>query len=236
MLKDKFSVITPMRDRPRAFELCRRWVLRQTILPPQWVIVDDGNIPLHKDLVSEPFITYIRRPPSSAKWTLKENMLTALKYVKYDFVIMVEDDDWYSPEYFEVMLSYFEEGYNLIGQGDHIDYHLPTRRYCLWKNRHHASLCSTGFTCNLFDTIKRGCEYLKSPYLDLWMWKAYNGKKKVFLGKQVVIGIKGLPGRLNIAQEVYFSHIDKDFSFLKSHIGDDIKYYLEISDSNQKYP
>lgn len=40
------TVITPTGDRHAAFNRCVQWVTSQTVPVTQWIIVDDGEIPL----------------------------------------------------------------------------------------------------------------------------------------------------------------------------------------------
>jgi len=42
-------------------------------------------------------------------------MLEALKHVKTDTVVIVEDDDWYREDYFAVSLKHLESS-DLVGQ------------------------------------------------------------------------------------------------------------------------
>ena len=42
---EPFTIITPTGDRPDAFELCCKYVQRQTIKPVEWIVIDDGETP-----------------------------------------------------------------------------------------------------------------------------------------------------------------------------------------------
>ena len=58
-MKDTITLITPTGDRPLAFALCQNWMRKQTVLPFQWVVVDDGKIPMKPYVPME----YVRRKP-----------------------------------------------------------------------------------------------------------------------------------------------------------------------------
>lgn len=59
--QEGITIITPTGDRHEMFSLCAKWVSKQTVQPNQWIIVDDGKIPLCPPTM--PFITYVRRVP-----------------------------------------------------------------------------------------------------------------------------------------------------------------------------
>jgi len=88
-----FTAITLTGDRHLPFRLCYRWMLRQTILPSQWIVIDDGQSPLRWSEYAGS--DYHRREPrhSDPDHTIKLNMLEALKHIKYDNVLIFEDDD-----------------------------------------------------------------------------------------------------------------------------------------------
>lgn len=232
---DKFTVITPTGDRPEAFELCKKYVQRQAILPFQWIIVDDGQTPMSiKDLKFD--VTYIRRQPNpktDPKHTLGVNMLEAFKHVKYDRIIMVEDDDWYCPNYFEQMLKMFGDSQAfIIGSGKTVYYNIPFQKYYVHNNTQHASWCMTGFTLNVVTSIEkiiRQCMVQQYPYIDLKVWRQIQTKKYLRLeDKPICMGIKGLPGRPGTCsghRTIDAFKFDVGLEFLKKNIGNDVEFY-----------
>ncbi len=89
------SVITPVRDRPRGFELCELWMKRQTFIDYEWIVVDDGDHPVKPTMGQK----YILRPPSIKRMTLDRNFRAAIPNISYSAVALVEDDDWRGPDY-----------------------------------------------------------------------------------------------------------------------------------------
>jgi hypothetical protein len=167
----KVTCITPTGDRPEAFELCRRWMIQQTVEPDQWLVVDDGFTPLSEDLRSG--MDYIRREPSEEEGhTLTKNLEIAFPLIQGDAVLFIEDDDWYGPTYVETMSSYLLK-YNLVGERYARYYHVPTMRYRRIGNNNHASLCQTGITKDLFPLLKKCLP--GDPYLDVRLWASYSG-------------------------------------------------------------
>lgn len=241
MDKTPFTAITPTRDRQEAFKLCYKFLTRQKTLPTQWIIVDDGNIPINKQYTIQPYITYIRREPSNEKNTLKKNILSALEQVKHNTVFIFEDDDWYSPDYFSFMLQHLKQ-YDLVGLGHHIDYLITHGRLLTHQNANHSSLCSTGFTRKVFDLIKDICSRdTSSPFIDTPLWAEFSGKKKIIIkNKPLVLGIKGLMGTKNTSFDYslkaeHFPIEDKNLYILNKIIGKDIKLYSRLFGNKINY-
>ena len=234
---ESFTAITPTGDRPEAFELCKLYIQRQTILPTQWIIVDDGRIPLANLNGFTPNITYIRRHPSPSDppHTLAVQMKVALGRVCNDKIIMVEDDDWYSRNYFEQMLKMFDGGSILVGTGNTIYYHIPRQRYYIHSNRQHASWCMTGFKINLLPVVRQICDECirsKFPYVDLKVWRKVRAAKELRLDyPPLCIGIKGLPGRKGTVSghtNTEPFEQDVDFKFLRECVGEDVELYRKF--------
>jgi glycosyltransferase involved in cell wall biosynthesis len=108
------TCITPTGDRSIPFELCKRWILSQTIKPDQWVVVDDGKTPL----IPTAEMDYIRRSPTinDPQHTLLLNLQAGLEVVKGDYIIFIEDDEYYASNYIEEMIKKLSE-YEVVGIG-----------------------------------------------------------------------------------------------------------------------
>jgi hypothetical protein len=234
-------VITLTGDRLKVFELCKLFMSRQTCKPFQWIIVDDG---IEKgDEASEfSFAQYIRRVrnPAEPKHTLLFQMIEALKRVEYDKVIMMEDDDYYFPTYFETMLSLFDKIeppslIELVGQGQAFYYNFRYQRHHVHDNKAHASLCQTAFRKSLIPTIQRLCRYNTDPFLDMRIWRQ-PVKKYLLLGAPpLVIGMKGLPGRTGIGNGHIMNKAftaDVHYQHIRKFIGDDVELYRKILSEN----
>ena len=65
--------------------------------PLQWVVVDDV-IPVTRMTMDQSFVR--PRPEWRGQHTLARNLREGLRLVQNDLVLIIEDDDWYSPEYF----------------------------------------------------------------------------------------------------------------------------------------
>lgn len=237
-----FTVITPTGDRP--FDLCVKWMERQTRYPDQWLIVDDGKTPMVDWIKELPNVTYVRREPTPQDFphTLVNNMQEALKHVEYDRVIMFEDDDYYRPEYLETM-NFWLGFADLVGQIPAHYYQLALHKYKVFNNLQHASLCQTGFQLSkvkqILVQVLSSTKVSRSHSLDTRLWMAFKGKKYLGVGKTLCLGLKGLDGRKSTTHWQNLdawagdsAQSDSKMKFLTSVMGSDIKFYDKTLHSN----
>jgi hypothetical protein len=191
------TVITPTGDRPLAFALCRRWMANQTRRPGQWLVIDDGKIPM----TPAPDFQYVRREPQAddPAHTLITNLKTAVPFIKGDKILIMEDDEYYAPTYIEEMVRRLDQ-HEVAGIGHSKYYHLPTGGYAVHANTVHASLAETGFRASF---LPKFVECLTHPasndYLDIRLWRIA-AKDGLFVDSSapLYLGVKGLPGRKGI--------------------------------------
>lgn len=194
------TCLTVTGDRPEAFELCRQWMDSQTVKPDQWLVIDDGFDPMPKSLQTN--MEYVRRNPTGSEGhTLVPNLLTALPYIKGDKILIVEDDDWYGPEYIHTM-SYYLDVYDLVGEGAARYYLTPLMLFRRLHNKYHSSLCQTGFTRKVLPTFEKCIP--GNPYVDSRIWAANVPNRYVFMDESDKLhlhcSMKGLKGRKGIGE------------------------------------
>lgn len=195
---ENLTFITPTGDRPLAFALCERWISKQTLQPDQWIIVDDGDMPI-KSSISLREILYLRRESriDDPKHALLANLRLALPYVKGGKIMIMEDDEYYAPKYAEIMAAKLDE-HEVVGIHNSRYYYLPTCDNCRAGNKGHASLAQTAFRRSFLPDFK---ELISSETgaLDLRLWRMVNGTKRGFLflddKEPLYVGMKGMPGR-----------------------------------------
>lgn len=234
------TVITPTGDRRECLDLLVGYLARQTFKGPiQWVIVDDGKIPYCPDLSRLPENVQVdystRNEPGVSGGSLNRNVITALRKVRFDHVVFMEDDDWYAPTYLAVMLDMLSV-HDLVGEGTPIYYNVRTRRYRRMPNREHASLAQTGFRKEIKNTIDSCCR-IASPYIDKRIWgveKTKSGKalrKKVFFNHNLCVSIKSMPGRTGITlqhtERQNRGACDKKLGYLRTYLGPDAGIYAK---------
>lgn len=217
------TLITPTGDRPLAFALCQNWMRKQTLQPDQWIVVDDGKIPM------KPYVPmqYIRRKPKSddPKHTMLLNFKAAMPLVKGEKIIFIEDDEYYAPEYIATMAHGLNQ-YEIIGIGNSKYYHLNSGKYYRHGNVSRASLAQTAFRQSFLAEFN---ELLNSgdTYLDIRMWKKLEFSERGFIfvknfNDNLYVGIKGLPGRPGIG----IGH-DTDHSMYKVYPRDSSREILK---------
>lgn len=222
------TVITPTGDRPEAMALCERYLERQTMLPTQWIVVDDGREPL-KNIPKN--CMYIQKGHRK-RHTLCSNVLTAMNYIENNYLIFMEDDDWYHPKYIEVMYHYLQTA-ELVGPKHNVYYNLEVNKYLVCPNFNHASLCCTGLHSRAFQTLVSEAESLariNKPFLDLHLWRHYPGSRLAFeYPIDLCIGIKGMPGRRGVTKGWDTNNpkynADPDREILRWYIGEDAENY-----------
>jgi hypothetical protein len=224
------TAITPTGDRTLAFSLCRRWMRSQTRRPDQWIVVDDGRIPMKPDRGFQ----YVRREPQPGdpRHTLDLNMTAALPFITGDKILIIEDDEYYAPGYVQAMASQLD-GHEVAGIILARYYHLGSGGYCVNGNLHHASLAQTGFRSSFLPIFTKCVNQANTPdWLDIRIWKRA-AKNGLFLDSAtpLYLGMKGLPGRGGIGMghdPGSYQSWDKDRAVLKKWIPTDFQVYLDV--------
>jgi hypothetical protein len=245
------ALITATGGRPRQFQLCEKFMQRQTYKDDVvWIIVDDV-IPPTTNLVGEEFKpkwTIIKVYPMPA-WrvgqnTQARNLNAGMRVLTDNFkkkdisaVFIIEDDDWYRPNYLEKMVDHLK-GYDIAGEKNCIYYNVQYRRYVRHDNIFHSSLFQTAFVWDEIPRFSRICDNpskVATFYIDVQMW--HEGKRKnLFNDGNLGVGIKGMPGRLGIGaghSKWLAMYNDPDLNYLRSIIGDDAQLY-EGFDSGER--
>jgi len=240
-MKQGVTVITPTGDRPEAFALCWKYMMLQTVKPDEWIVMDDGTTPckaLPYHLACKSFVKIHRtKKPNEPAHTLPCQLLEALPFISYDMVLIMEDDDWYSPNYIERMTKLQFSNTELWGQGQAVYYHL-NGGYYEHGNTDRASLCQTGFKhflIPLVEVVCKDCVRLDSPFVDESLWRVayvtHQVQTELFFEPPLCVGIKGMPGRKSTRMGLEWGKYTPDPKHhkLRSLIGDDYKnYYPEI--------
>jgi len=223
------TLITPTGDRHQAFRLCEFWMRRQSYSGPvEWIVVDDGAVPTKPSRGQ----IYIRREPSKKDppHTLCVNLRLALERVSSGCVLIIEDDDYYSPEYVATMMRWLNK-FDLAGEVGAKYYFTKTRQCRVFREHEHASLCRTGFTRNVLNLAKR---LVRSDHssLDMRLWEAWTGDRYMYTDEAgceaLSVSLKGMPGRAGVTHvphSRWSPEDDSDLSQLTRWMGEDHRYY-----------
>jgi biofilm PGA synthesis N-glycosyltransferase PgaC len=117
-MQSRYAIVSPVKDEARYIEQTLRSVTRQTVPPVRWVIVDDGSSDSTPDLVREyaqkhSFIRLLTcdrahpRMTGTAEAQAFQRGYTALGGVEYDFIVKLDGDLNFEPDYFERLLIHF---------------------------------------------------------------------------------------------------------------------------------
>ncbi len=193
----RISIITPTGDRPECIALLSKWIANQTIKPSQWVIVDDGVVPLKPIKGAK----IIRREKVKGV-TLGANLDAALDHVTGDYILIMEDDDYYAPQYIARTIDMFDDDIDMVGWHGSPYYNVALPGYRVMGDEKHASLSQTAFTRKMIPFV-RSCipGAIPAPFsIDMRMWQsdAIEPHRKVLrpcMGSKLFVGFKSMPGR-----------------------------------------
>ncbi len=235
---EDLAIITPTSDRPMAFQLCERWMVRAMAhygRPVHWYVVDDGVEPAQCTLEQ----TVIRRVPcASPTESFLRNLSAGLEAVRESRVVFIEDDDWYAADYLSMMAESLERA-DIVGEGCAKYYSVPSRKYHVFPNYDHASLCQTGIRRRLLDWFKNYVARSTAAYVDLPLWKEGAAKfTRQLAGESLrCVGIKGLPGKKGLSEghdgAPNWEGDDSRGEVLRSWLGvEDAAIYLNLDHSH----
>ncbi len=230
----EISIVTPTADREFCLKRLAFYLQRQTFVGDiQWVVTDSGSRFLRGCLpipMEYEYLGHIKNP----KQSFCSNMQDALSRVKYDRILVMEDDDWYHPTYVETMYERLNKN-QLVGEIPAIYYHVKDQSYRILPNTERASMCQMGFRKDVIRIIQHIIKQdSTNAFIDLKLWKYYASQfKRKLYNTRLSIGIKGMPGNEGIGighrhKDVHRTK-DKDFKKLEEWIGkEDTNFYRSI--------
>jgi len=170
-------------------------------------------------------IVHVDYPPFGNSFDLIERIKTGIKQAKhwgFTKAFIVENDDWYSPEYFKP----FDEDF--VGYSDTIYYHIKNKTWEQTFHAQHSSLFSTAFKIAAMATFK--WPRPDSVFLDIGIWKYAINYKFRLEKENPNIGIKhgmGLCGGMGHRQTFPFK--DYEMKWIKSKVDEQsFELYKEL--------
>lgn len=151
-------------------------------------------------------------------------MEEALSHVKGDCVAIIEDDDYYAPNYLENMVRALETA-DLVGLSNNKYYNLNIPGFREMGNFRHSSLCSTALKASILPMLQAAVDS-GELYFDVHLWQAAIQNKVHFTliaNSTLCIGIKGMPGRpgVGVGHRNTGYSIDTNLAKLKEWLGND---------------
>lgn len=210
------TLITCTGGRPEAFALCAKYMARQTYKGQiQWLVVDDLTAQ-PTAIPSLPQNIKAERLTAKTQWregynTQRPNMNEALPKVTGSIIAVIEDDDWYAPNYLEQNIAMLGST-KAIGETLNRYYNVKVPGHQTMPNTVHSSLASSLFRKELMPIMDRAVNS-GELYFDVMFWRALTDKgiaRSFHTGTGLYVGMKGLPGKPGITG----SHRDtKGFMF-----------------------
>lgn len=195
----EFATITPSKgDRPELLEFCRHQLQRMTLKPSKsyFIINQTSKYP---DLVE--------RVKTGIKRALQDG---------FEFVYIIEDDDYYNPTYFEQMQP--KEDDCFVGSDRTTYYSLRNNTWQTMQHTGRSSLYNTGFnlTCSkYFDWPDDNAKFLD---IKMWEFAMQKGLKKRFIPNGS-IGIKhGIGQVLGKGHDMVMPNKDEYREWLKKNV------------------
>jgi hypothetical protein len=250
------TVLTCTGDRPEAFDLAERWMLRQTLQPARWVVVDDGQVP-QMPMCWQDHLTV----PPMAGHSLRRNVTEGLRWIAenplggLEAVVFWEDDDYYAPWWLERVQDLLTRrdpwqtspAPMIVGEAAALYYNVQRRRVARYNNMHHASLAMTAIRAELIPAVLNGpplAEGQEQALIDWRLWQM-DVPRKLYLPESQerpsVVGMKAMPGRRGIAgghsdQDISGWIGDSDLAMLRLAIGGDVLRYAEFYQPAEQPP
>jgi hypothetical protein len=177
-----------------------------------WVIIDDG-IPRTTIFIPDNFRDNwsIHKIFPQPAWqpgnnTQARNIIAGLDFIEMNYkdveaIFIIEDDDYYKPQYLERMMSRFN-GFKVLGEMNTIYYNVIYRTYFVNRNTSHSSLFQIAFRPEMIPLFR---SVMKEKFIDFKFYEKLHAQEYVRRGEvgffnegNLAVGMKGIPGRAGI--------------------------------------
>jgi hypothetical protein len=193
-------------------------------------VIDDGHVPTQ---VNDADV--VLRPEPMTGHSLCRNLREALPHIRGQHVLVIEDDDYYGPDYVSVMVGRLQHA-DLVGEFGAKYYYIREQRWRHNINENHASLCRTGFNRVVLPTFERCITGTDHPSVDLRLWQQWSGSALYWNDEagtsRMCVGIKGVSGRQSYGWKPSKNAQYDDGSKLTQWLGADAANYSATGGDN----
>lgn len=228
------TCITPTGDREDSFKEIVTCINNQTVKPDKWIIVDDGVTPLGKDTIDTIEVPYsiIRLAPVNYH-SLSRNLLYALDVAPDGHIIIVEDDEWYGPDYIQQRCNELK---TVQLTGDRYRYRYSLSNGGTWgisRNSSFSCLHSTAFRSDIKKKVYEAIAASDKHDADVRIWNAIKADNNLTYcvqanTKPYMVTIKAWPtgraGTMGLHRRPLGNN-DKGLVKLQEWLGNDFERY-----------
>lgn len=181
------------------------------------------------------YIITIVEPPIDNKVDLAYRIKKGIQVAKrngYDSVYIIESDDYYPENYFELMpLGDFD----IIGYQNTIYYNVRNNTYSHLHHESHSSLFCTAFKISAFEDFGWDSTPDDLLFLDIVLWKYAKRAGlnwKLLRDENPCLGIKHNMGKVGgKGHKMILDHSDNDLSFLKRKVDSEaFEFYKTVKE------
>lgn len=161
----KYIIISPVKDEERYVELTLKSVVNQTLKPLTWIIVDDGSSDKTAEIIQNYTLTYsfiklvgnphagIRKTGSAVIRAFNHGY-ESIDKTTYDFIVKLDCDLSFQPDYFEKLLEKFTADEQLgIASGVYLEKKMSGKWLEIKMPSYHAAGASKVIRRRCFEEI-----------------------------------------------------------------------------------
>lgn len=188
-MNPKYVIITPVRDEEKHIESTLESVCRQTVPPAEWVIVNDGSTDRTGDIIDRysvqyPWIRAVHRKNRGFRKSGGGVMeafydgYSSLQSKDWDFVVKLDGDLSFSPDYFEKCFEKFRSDPDLGIGGGEIRHNIAGKLEIEMNPRFHVRGATKIYKRNCWEAIgglwpAPGWDTIDEVKANMLGWKTY---------------------------------------------------------------
>lgn len=207
-MSGRYVIISPVRNESRYLESTVESVINQTILPSEYILVNDGSTDETEAIIrcyaaQYPWIKLVNRPDRGYRKTgagvveAFNSGLQAIGVLDWDYIVKLDGDLKLTETYFAEMLDHFDERSQLGIGGGHSYYEVKGRRVLEWVTEDHVRGAVKMYRRECFEVIGGlesvlGWDVLDEIRARMSGWETQSFQKPYFVLNRTTGGPVGL--------------------------------------------